>query len=186
MDQRQFELFLSTINKADGSKKPKQIIDSRGIKYRPQTLAIHKGNKQFIDRLQRMCLERGYRANVSVATKNRKNPCYVIYIKKQSKSRLGHLGIRPNDSTHTPWIIEDKNKVVGECCWCIEVENGTIVTSRNGKVAIVGNSVGRVQRVFPKKTQALVLDYVDSNIRYLGRMYKRRCTHYNKLKAVYE
>lgn len=61
-----------------------------------------------------------------------------------------------------------------------------VLASPNKDYALIVQSCGRIQRVFPNKTQALVLDYVDSNIRYLDRMYKKRCTHYNKLKAVYE
>lgn len=60
------------------------------------------------------------------------------------------------------------------------------LASPNKDYALITQAVGRSQRVFPQKTQALVLDYVDKNIRYLDRMYKKRCTHYNKLKAVYE
>lgn len=59
------------------------------------------------------------------------------------------------------------------------------LASPNKDYALITQAVGRSQRVFPQKTQALVLDYVDKNIRYLDRMYKKRCTHYNKLKAVY-
>lgn len=61
-----------------------------------------------------------------------------------------------------------------------------VLASPNKDYALITQATGRIQRVFPKKEQALVLDYVDRNIRYLDRMYKKRCTHYNKLKAVYE
>lgn len=60
------------------------------------------------------------------------------------------------------------------------------LASPNKDYALITQSCGRISRTFPKKTQALVLDYVDKNIRYLDRMYKKRCTHYNKLRAVYE
>ena len=61
-----------------------------------------------------------------------------------------------------------------------------VLASPNKDYALIVQSAGRIQRVFEGKTKALVLDYVDSNIRYLDRMYKKRCTHYNKLKAEYE
>lgn len=61
-----------------------------------------------------------------------------------------------------------------------------VLASPNKDYALITQAVGRCQRVFPGKTEAVVHDYADNNIRYLQRMYKKRCTHYNKLKATYE
>ncbi|MFA5448881.1 MAG: DEAD/DEAH box helicase [Clostridia bacterium] len=61
-----------------------------------------------------------------------------------------------------------------------------VLASPNKDYALITQAVGRCQRIFKGKTQALVLDYVDSNIRYLDRMYKKRVTSYNKLRARYE
>lgn len=48
--------------------------------------------------------------------------------------------------------------------------------------AIITQSVGRVQRTFDGKSQPIVYDYVD-NIRFLVKMFKKRCTTYRKLKC---
>lgn len=60
------------------------------------------------------------------------------------------------------------------------------LASPNKDYALIVQAVGRVQRTSEGKTEALVLDYVDTNIRFLERMYSKRKTHYNKLKARYE
>lgn len=49
--------------------------------------------------------------------------------------------------------------------------------------AIVTQSVGRVARVFEGKETPIVYDFVDANIKYLMKSYKKRCTHYRKLGA---
>ena len=61
-----------------------------------------------------------------------------------------------------------------------------VLASPNKDYALITQAVGRCQRTFTGKTKAIVLDYVDSGIRFLDRMYKKRCVHYNKLKAEYE
>ena len=61
-----------------------------------------------------------------------------------------------------------------------------VLASPNKDYALITQAVGRCQRTFIGKTKATVLDYVDSHIRYLDRMYKKRCVHYNKLEARYE
>lgn len=60
------------------------------------------------------------------------------------------------------------------------------LASPNKDYALITQSCGRIGRTFKGKTDALVLDYVDTNIRFLERMYSKRKTHYNKLKARYE
>lgn len=51
-----------------------------------------------------------------------------------------------------------------EWCWCVQNELGTLVTRRNGKVAIVGNCqmVGRGTRLSPEtgKSKLLLLDFL--------------------------
>ena len=49
--------------------------------------------------------------------------------------------------------------------------------------AIVTQAVGRVARTFEGKETPVVYDFVDSGIKYLGKSYKQRCTHYRKLGA---
>lgn len=46
--------------------------------------------------------------------------------------------------------------------------------------AVVTQSIGRVARKFEGKSDPLVYDYVDGEIEYLARSYKKRCTIYKK------
>jgi hypothetical protein len=39
------------------------------------------------------------------------------------------------------------DSVAGEMVWCVENPIGTLITRRNGKVAILGNCVGRMVRI---------------------------------------
>ncbi|NJL71281.1 MAG: hypothetical protein HC888_06560 [Candidatus Competibacteraceae bacterium] len=55
----------------------------------------------------------------------------------------------------------DPNEVV----WCLTTEHGTLVTRRNGKVAIVGNC-GRGFRLHPGKRDCLVLDFGGNILRH--------------------
>ena len=147
MDNRQFAILLETIHWADGHK---QKSDS----WVQGSYHICKGNKTFIERLQIMGLMRGYRANISIATKDRKNPLFYLNIKNQDFIRVGSAyGI------HSQWVKETPNN---EYCWCVQTESGTLVTRRNGKVAIVGNCqmIGRGTRLYPGKTELLVLDFL--------------------------
>ena len=52
-----------------------------------------------------------------------------------------------------------------EWVWCLTTKKGTLVTRRNGKVAIVGNC-GRGFRLHETKTDCLVLDYGGNILRH--------------------
>ena len=55
------------------------------------------------------------------------------------------------------------------------------LTTPQKDYAIVAQSVGRISRATEGKEDPLVYDYVDGNITFLLKMYKRRCTNYRKL-----
>jgi len=52
-----------------------------------------------------------------------------------------------------------------ESVWCLTTERGTLVTRRNGKVAVVGNC-GRGFRLHPGKENCLILDYGGNVLRH--------------------
>jgi len=146
MTERQFDIMLYAIHLGDGAKQGRQNWTRRSCH-------ISTGNVIFADRLQRMAVLRGYRASVSVHQYN-KNPIYVVHLKKQSFVRVGSCyDGRP------AWAIEPHSN---EWCWCVENSLGTIVTRRNGKVAIVGNCqmVGRGTRICDGKENLLLLDFL--------------------------
>lgn len=60
-----------------------------------------------------------------------------------------------------------------------------VLATPNKDYAIITQSVGRIQRTFDGKMQPIVYDYVDEDIGYLERMWKKRKTSYNKLGAEY-
>ena len=147
MTEAQFDLLLKTVWLGDGKKAWKTSFH------------IGKGNKTFIERLQAMAIQRGWRASVSVERADgvlRKHDLWYIHAKKQNYVKVG---ARHGD--HAQWQKESGR---GESCWCVETELGTIVTRRNGKVAIMGNCqmVGRGTRLSPEtgKKNLLLLDFL--------------------------
>ena len=142
----QFETMLEAINHGDGHK-------NRWISYH-----IGKGNKTFIERLQIMAIQRGWRASISFEGMNEVRKCdlWKVHLKKQNYVKVG-----ANLKKHAQW---EKETHTDETCWCIQNELGTIFTRRNGKVAVVGNCqmVGRGTRLSPEtgKTELLVLDFL--------------------------
>lgn len=144
MTAEQFSVMLEAINHGDGHK-------NKWISYH-----IGKGNKIFIERLQIMAIQRGYRASISVEKANavRQSDLYILHIKKQGFVRIGSkYDGRPQ------WVKEPHTD---ESCWCVQNELGTLVTRRNGKVAIVGNCqmVGRGARTYEGKEKLTLIDCV--------------------------
>ncbi len=146
MTEEQFDIMLEAIYHGDGNK------------HFTTSYHIGKGNKVFIERLQMMAIQRGYRASVSVVEYNEVRKCklWVIHLKKQDFVNVGSVYEK-----HARWEVEERSD---ELCWCVQNELGTLVTRRNGKVAIVGNCqiVGRGTRLSPEtgKTDLLLLDFL--------------------------
>jgi len=148
MTEEQFDIMLEAINLGDGQKQ-------HGKNWTQRSYHIRKGNKTFIENLQILALQRGYRANVTESIDGNGNPIYGIHLKKQSFVKIGC-----QYGKHAKWIKEKHHN--GERCWCVQNIKGTLVTRRNGKVAIVGNCqmVGRGTRLYPGKDHLLILDFL--------------------------
>lgn len=144
MTERQFDVMIEAIYHGDGNK------------HSDKSYHIGKGNRVFIERLQMMAIQRGWRASISVERSNsiRKSDLWYLHAKKQSFVKVG-----AKTGSHRAWLRENGS---GESCWCVENELGTLVTRRNGKVAIVGNCqmVGRGTRLSPGKQNLLLLDFL--------------------------
>lgn len=144
MTEKQFEVMLTAIWHADGHKN-----------CYPDTKHISKSNKAFIERLQIMAILRGYRASVSLTKRENLKNMWTVHIKHQDF-------ISVSDHTaesHAHWVKEPHTE---ESCWCVQTEKGTLITRRNGKVAIVGNCqmVGRGTRLYPNKEYLTLIDCV--------------------------
>lgn len=147
MTEEQFDIMLEAVNLGDGHKQTNQSWIQRSYH-------ISKGNKTFIERLQMMAIQRGWRANITEDTVTNHTPLYTIHMKKQNFIKVGSFAEK-----HTAWRKEPHSD---EKCWCVQTELGTIVTRRKGKVAIVGNCqmVGRGTRLAPGKDHLLLLDFL--------------------------
>jgi len=147
ISDRQFKILLEAIHLGDGAKQLKQTWVRRSYH-------ISTGNKIFATRLQLCAILHGCQCSISEQHYN-KNPLWYIHIKPSNVANIGsHYDGRP---------IWKKEKPAGEPVWCIQTKYGTIITRRNGKVTILGNSqmVGRGLRIWNNKTDCLVLDFAN-------------------------
>ena len=148
MTAEQFAVLLEAIHLGDGSKQAGQTWTRRSYH-------ITTGNKVFADRLQISAIMRGYKANISEWPNGGENrTVYQVHIKKKDYAHIGsQYDGRPT------WKTEPHSD---ENCWCIQNALGTLITRRNGKVAIVGNCqmIGRGTRLAPGKDHLLVLDFL--------------------------
>lgn len=147
MTEHQFDVMLHAIHLGDGAKQANQT-------WTRHSYHISTGNLAYAGRLQIMALQRGWKANLSTWTNNNGNPIYCLHMKKKGWQAIGsQYDSRPQ------WVSEPHSD---EMCWCVENELGTLVTRRNGKVAIVGNCqmVGRGTRLAPGKERLLLLDFL--------------------------
>jgi superfamily II DNA or RNA helicase len=144
LDDRQLAIFLEAVNIGDGHKfmttrqADGRCVDGKGNLYTPQTYAITSGNRVFVDRLQSLCVRRGFRCNVST----RKSGYFELKISIGNSRMIGGSGASDRAS------LQVSDPSPEEMVWCVETETGTLVTRRNGKSVIMGNCqmVGRGSR----------------------------------------
>lgn len=123
MDSRQFAVFLHAIHLGDGAKDRL-----------PGSYRVACGNRTMVDRLQSMAVRRGWKCNFTW-----KQPrCATIDLQKTTDQIVSGSQAKGNQAR-----IKTSTPIPGERVWCVENEFGTLVTRRNGKVAIVGNSFWR-------------------------------------------
>jgi hypothetical protein len=118
MDNRQFRMFLREYVKGDGHAEPGT---------RRYQGKIFTSNQDLADRLQILLLQNGYKAQVTPRVKWDKVGYVIGFVKKQHVT-----------------IAKQHNKVslvpYQGATWCVATPNGTLLTRRNGRAAIVGNS----------------------------------------------
>ncbi len=153
MTDKQVAVLLEAMNMGDGRTSP----PSDG--YPRKTMSITTGcNEQLADRLQWLCVTRGFKCNKSVHHYN-EQPLYNLQIKRKLWAAVGGTSRKDRPT------FECSGSTPDEKVWCMSTSRGSLVTRRNGKVAIVGNS-GRLSRPHPGKDDALVIDHSGAVYRF--------------------
>lgn len=147
MTEEQFDLMLEAIHLGNGAKQENQSWTRRSYH-------ISTPYREQAENLQIMAIQRGWKANIFIDSKGRDKPLYVLHMKKKGRAYIGSK----YDGRPT-WTMEPHTN---EYCWCVETDTGTLITRRNGKVAIMGNCqmVGRGTRLSPGKDHLLLLDFL--------------------------
>lgn len=129
MTRPQLLVFLRAINLGDGCKR-------KQAGWRQRTLEVFKGNKRFVERLQALCVTRGMRC-IICADGERAYRLYISPYRRVATIR----GASPGSDEHgfTRQRLMPDEVRAGEEVWCVATKHGTIITERNGKVAIMGN-----------------------------------------------
>jgi superfamily II DNA or RNA helicase len=166
ISMRQLGLMLESMNQANGAKP--QAID-----WKPRGYSISLGGNRFLaDNMQALLVQRGYRCNLTAVQPKKNDWCagtpavqYTIHAKKQAKATVGGIDCKGNKLVKNRCRLGPVDTVPGEMVWCLTNRFETLVTRRNGKVAIVGNC-GRGFRLAPGKENCLILDFAENLVRH--------------------
>ena len=124
----QFDILLHAIHLGDGSK-------SKG----EGAYSISTGNKTFADRLQSLSVRRGWKCNVRTGEGHtRVNPIYILNMVDTDSTTIH--GAEAKTADDQAKMVESTSLPGVTRVWCIANELETLVTRRNGMVAIIGNS----------------------------------------------
>jgi hypothetical protein len=133
MTREQLLVFLHGLWLGDGSKTPGTYDYDR---YTPGTQNIATRRKSVADKVQSLCIRRGLRCNIS-----RGESVWMLRISEDTTWTVTTLKI--SDGRQRWGVLPSSTS---ERVWCVSVDSGAIVTRRNGKVAVVGNCLGRTHR----------------------------------------
>lgn len=150
MDADQWAVFLDAWHRGDGSKQEGQSWTRRGYH-----LAV--ADEWVAGWLQAMCMRRGWRCNVAPQAE-----MWIVHCRPGVARYVAGAS-----ATNRPSLVPTP-ELHGERVWCVSVESGAILTRRNGKGAIVGQTqmVGRGTRRHPDKADCLVLDVVGASAQH--------------------
>jgi superfamily II DNA or RNA helicase len=168
ISERQLSVLLDSMNQANGSKR-------KNADYTPKTYKIAVGNHEALaNELQALLVTHGYRCNIAVQQQKTSFHVngyalrqYILHIKKQDHATVGGCHSPGNALIASRCTIKPSSFKPRELVWCVKNHLGTLVTRRNGKVAIIGNC-GRGTRLSPAtgKTNCLILDYGSNIMRH--------------------
>jgi superfamily II DNA or RNA helicase len=145
----EFLTMLEAINLGDG------VNNHSSLNYVKRTLTITCGdNEVMADRLQALCVLRGLRCNKATQNYRGRGVWFSLHIRDAQTATIA--GYRDKDGAicgkkeYKRSRFERQDKTDVPFVWCLSNELGTLITRRNGKVAIVGNcqQFGRVLRPF--------------------------------------
>lgn len=165
--KEQLHVFLEALHLGDGTK---QLSPSH--KWTRRSYHITTGNKKFADRLQSLCVRRGWKCNVTTTPPRygtmATQPIYMLHIKDVVWKSIGGTSTKGKKDSNIP-LLPCESKA-GERVWCVNNDLGTLVIRRNGKVSIVGNSIGRGARPWEDQ-KFVVLDHTNNNMEFHGHPY---------------
>lgn len=144
IDRRQLGVLLEAMHLGDGAKQGGQTWTRRSYH-----LAMGL-NRTLSERLQAICVRRGYRASLAEA----ETGALTLHVKDTAVRNVGGAGAKDRPT------LAPVPATPGERVWCVETNQGTLIVRRHGRVAVVGNCVGRGTRRHPEKVDCLVLDVV--------------------------
>lgn len=121
LDSEQYFALMEGFFKANGwhGNNDKEYVGQR----------IACSNKKLLDLLQAIGVCRGFRVSISKCSEREfsKSPLYRISLRKKMLHQTVNERMQIRKAQHT------------ERVWCVTMPKGTIITRRNGKVAIMGN-----------------------------------------------
>ena len=167
LSKRQFRILIDAMSKANGRHH-----DRLKLNYTPRTMTISLGcRRRLADRIQQLAIERGFRCDVRSF---RQEPSdwnrfpqeqWCVALREKTMAFVGGMRKDENELIPNRCRFDRVPYTQNEWVWCLATEKGTLVTRRNGKVAILGNC-GRGFRLHESKTDCLVLDYGGNILRH--------------------
>ena len=152
INREQMKVLLRAIHLGDGNKQRNQAWVQRSYH-------VVTGNIVFGERLQSLCIRRGFKCNLSPKGEG----YWTLHIKDVQEHTLSNYK-RP-----FPQVVP---RTKGERVWCVTNRIGTLIARRHGKVFITGNCIGRVLRKDPNnplKTHGFIIDIIDTAKRKGGK-----------------
>ena len=144
LDKSQIESLTEGLWYADGLHGKAEFI--------PETKVIGSTFYELLSLLQAVLVCRGFKANINKTKQSQKSEKYSeLYILTIEK-RLVQSVMSEKDEYRMNY---DPNHVPNEEVWCVKTESKNIITRRNGRVCIMGNTEG--------------FDYPDVGIVMMGR-----------------
>ncbi len=129
LSPRQVDLLIQSLQAGNGTK----IVP---IDYNKGSMDICFANPILANQIQSLAVRSGWRCNAAALDSN--SPRLHL-----SRDIRWSLALQSSDSRP---IWGTLPSTPNEMVWCVTVPTGAIITRRNGKVAIVGNSIGRGTR----------------------------------------
>lgn len=165
LTKEQLLILLGTLNLGDG------VNNHASLDYYKKTLTITCGtNYEMADRIQVLCVLRGLRCNIAYPHYKGRSKWAVLHIRDTSYATIAGTNVKNGKilgKSYNRSRLEAKD-IQPEYVYCVSNPLETLITRRNGKVAIVGNcqQFGRALRPLPGKTHAIIIDHVNNYVRH--------------------